>query len=316
MSDFFKSFTVYYDVDTPYFFRYHDRSLNLLSVYASASLRLTDWLSIGGGLVPAPSDTYTRVLVDSNFTAPEYSYTALQGTVTRSYGKIEPLVGLLFRIPVNQVPDVVSIGFTWRDEVSSIDGRGHATDFSTLHFNGQTIDMGASDTPILTLTGWTPMQVIGGVSWRPIGGLTVTVEELWKRWSRWKNIFIEHPAPRFLDTWNTRIGAEYVAETGSRILETVSARTGAYREFSPVPKQNGHTNYLDPDKWVVALGLDTTWGFGDTDVIRTPLRLGVAGQVHLLDQVHLDNDADPDYPPLTAGGQVYSLTATLGVNTP
>jgi len=316
MSDFYKSFTVYYDIDTPYFYRYHDRSLNLLSIYASLGIRITDWFSIGGGLVPAPTDTYTRVLVDSNFTAPAYSYHALQGTVTRSFGKLDAVAGILFRIPVKDVKNYLAIGFTWRDEVSSTDGNGTATDHSTLHFNGQTIDMGDSDTPILTLTGWTPMQVVGGVAWRPIGGLTLTVEELWKRWSRWRNFFIELPDPRFHDTWNTRVGAEYIADTGSCILQTVSSRFGFYRELSPVPNQNGQSNYLDPDKWVITTGFDTAWGFGNLDILRTQLHLGAAFQVHLMDQIHLTNNADPDYPPLRAGGQVYSFTTTLGVRTP
>jgi hypothetical protein len=316
LSDFYKSFSVYYDIDTPYFFRYHDRALNLLSVYMSMSVRCTEWLSIGGGLVPAPSDTTTRVLVDSNFTAPDYSYTALQGTITRSYGKLEPLAGILFRIPYKDTKDYLSVGFVWRDEVSSVDGAGHATDRSTLHYNGQDIDMGNSDTPILTLTGWTPMQVAGGVSWRPINGMMLTAEELWKRWSEWKSFFIEHPNPRFNNTWNTRFGGEYTVMTESKILSSVSTRLGVYRELSPVPDQNGQTNFIDPNKWVVTAGVDTAWGFGDLDVFRVPLHFGVAGQVHLMDNIHYSNTSDPDYPPLDAGGQVYSLTATLGVKTP
>ncbi|MCZ7586018.1 MAG: outer membrane protein transport protein [Deltaproteobacteria bacterium] len=94
-SDYFKSFTIYYDQDTPFFYRYHDRYLNLLPIYLSLGVRVTDWFSIGAGMVPAPSDTYTDVTVDSHITAPEYSYTATQGTVTRSYGKLEPVVGAL-----------------------------------------------------------------------------------------------------------------------------------------------------------------------------------------------------------------------------
>jgi long-chain fatty acid transport protein len=315
LSDFYKSFTVYYDVDTPYFFRYHDRALNLLSIYFSLGVRLTDWVSIGAGLVPAPCDSTTRVLVDSNFTAPEYSYRALQGTATRSYGKLEPVLGLLFNIPAAETSNYVSLGFTWRDEVSSIDGEGHATDRSTLHINGQEINMGATNTPILTLTGWTPMQAIGGVAWRPVTGLTITAEELWKRWSRWKNFFIEHPDPRFHDTWNTRAGVEYVANTGADLLPQVMTRLGGYRELSPVPDQNGQSNYLDPEKWVATAGVDTVWSLEKYDIIRAPMHLGIFAQVHLMDDIHLNNSRDPDYPPLDAGGQVYSFTVTMGFKT-
>lgn len=313
MSDFYKSFTVYADLDTPFFFRYHDRALNLLSVYFSMSVRITDWLSIGGGVVPAPTDTWTRVYVDSTFSVAEDPYEATQGTVTRAYGKIEPVLGFLLRFDIEDREDAISFGATWRDEVSSNDGRGTATDFTKVEFQGRTFHLPPSDTPILTLTGWTPMQVLAGLSGKPVPGLTITAEAMWKRWSRWKNFFIRHPEPRFHDTWNWRAGAEYAADTGVKILESYAVRAGAYRELSPVPPQNGETNYLDPEKWVFTLGFDTAWTFGKLDVFRVPLHFAVAGQWHVLDYLHLHNEQDPDYGPMDAWGHVFGVTATIGV---
>ena len=313
LSDYYKSFAVFYDEDTPYFFRYHDRYLNLLSIYLSMSFRIFDWFSIGGGIVPAPSDTYTDVTVNSNFRLPDYEYWADQGTITRSYGKLEPVLGVLFRIPNDRLKDYLSIGLTWRDEVYSIDGNGIATDYTKVHFEGQTISLPPSDTPILTLTGWTPMQVIGGVAIHPIDGMTLTVEELWKRWSRWKNFFIEHPDPRFSNTWNTRMGGEQIFDLDNHTLDSFTIRAGIYRELSPAPNQNGESNYIDPDKWVFTFGFDAAWN-DPFDIMRIPIHTAVAGQAHLIDKVRLHNNQDPDYPALDAWGEIYSFTGTVGID--
>jgi long-subunit fatty acid transport protein len=314
LSDFYKSFAIPYDTDTPYFYRYHDRYLNLLPIYLSGSLRIFDWLSIGGGMVPAPSDSGTDVSVNSNFTVPDYSYNAEQGTITRSYGKLEPVLGVLFRIPNEHRADFFSIGVTWRDEVSSVDGQGVATDYTKVNYEGQIIDLPPSDTPILTLSGWTPMQVIGGMAMVPDDGWVLTGEVLWKRWSNWKNFFIEHPNPRFEDTWNVRVGGEKEFDLDNRVLDAIIARGGGYREQSPVPNQNGQSNYLDPDKWVATAGFETRIQC-PRDVFRVPIRAQFAGQAHFMDEVDLHNNQDPDFPRIRAGGEVYSFTFTLGVDT-
>lgn len=315
LSDFYKSFAIPYDMDSPYYYRYHDRYLNLLPVYLSLGIRITDGLSVGAGLVPAPTDTWSRVDVNSTITLPDYRYDATQGTVTRSYGKVEPVVGLLLRIPNGERANFFSAGLTWRDEVSTIDGNGTATAWTKLHFQGRTYSLPPTDTPMLTLTGWSPMQVALGLSLQPTDNWTVTVEELWKRWSKWRNFFSQRPDPLFNNTWNTRFGTEYIYQPDDSPLQALAIRLGAYREISPVPNQNGENNYLEPDKWVVSAGLDTAWTFSGLDVFRVPLHLAVAGQVHAMDRLNLHNRADPDYPALETWGNVYSLTATIGVDT-
>lgn len=312
VSDYYKSFSIYYDRDTPYFYRYHDRYLNLLPIYLSMAVRLFDWVSIGAGLVPAPTDAYTDVAVDSHFTVPDYEYNAEQGTTVRAYAKIEPVAGILFRIPNEKMADYCSIGFVWRDEVTSMDGQGKATDYTKVHFGDNIIELPPSDTPILTLSGWTPMQVVGAIALHPSIHSTITVEELWKRWSNWKNFFAESPTPGFNDTWNTRFGAENIFPVKTGPLEDIAARIGIYRELSPVPDQNGQSNYLDPNKWVITTGIETKW-VSQKDIFRVPIHAGIAGQAHIMDKIHLSNDRDPDYPAIDAWGEVYSITATVGV---
>ncbi|MBZ0270457.1 outer membrane protein transport protein [bacterium] len=312
-SDYFKSFTVYYDPDTPYFYRYHDRYLNLIPIYFGASFRLFEWLSIGGGLVPAPADTKVDVSVETNIGAPEYEFAATQSTVTRAKGKLEPLAGILVRVPLDGEPDRLSFGLVWRDQVSTADGLGEARNYTTVFFNGDVIKLPNSTTPILTLTGWSPMQIAGGIAWRPLSNATLTGDLLWKQWSKWKNFFLEHPDPRFRDTWNARFGGEYVFEFDRDVLKSIAARAGAYRENSPVPDQNGESNYLDPDKWVFSAGggvdLKDPW-----EIFPQPVKFAIAGQWHKMDRIHLSNDRDPDFPALDAWGDVYSVSATVGIS--
>jgi long-chain fatty acid transport protein len=312
LSNFYKSFTVFYDADSPYFYRYHDRYLNLLPVYLSMSFRIHDWFSIGGGIVPAPSDTTTSVTVDSTISLPDYDFNATQGTITRSFGKIEPVVGLLLRIPSKKMDDAYSFGFVWRDQVSSIDGEGTATNYSQVEFEGMEIPLPPSKTPIITLTGWTPMNIVGAFSARPNPNMTIATDILWKRWSKWKNFFIEHPKPRFKDTLNARFGIENRFGVENNVLDSVTLRGGLYREFSPTPDQNGSSNYLDPDKWVFSLGLNTTWE-NALNVFQLPFMAQISGQAHLMDRILLHNNQDPDFPKLEAWGQVYNITATVGI---
>ncbi len=201
----------------------------------------------------------------------------------------------------------------WRDEVVTIDGNGSATARMKVHFNGMTLYAPPAVTPMKALTGWTPMQVVAGFSLSPVPELTISAEELWKRWSHWRNFFGVHPDPEFHDTWNTRVGAEYVFRPEWWALQTIAPRGGVYRELSPVPNENGPGNYLDPNKWVFTAGFDSGWFLPSLDVFRVPVHFEIAGQLHLMDHVRLNNNNDPNYPPLSAWGNVYSLTATLGV---
>lgn len=312
ISDYYKSFSIYYDPDTPYFYRYHDRYLNLLPMYFSAGVRITDWLSVGAGMVPAPSDTYTSVTVDSHFTLPKYKMWADQGVLTRSYGKLEPVAGILLRIPDDEQADFCSLGFVWRDEVSSIDGEGHA--YNTTHFNFDGLALSGPPVPteIRTLSGWSPMQVVSAIALRPSRTSTITGELLWKRWSEWRTFFNRHPTPRFEDTWNGRFGAEKIFELGNAVLASMGVRGGVYREVSPVPDQNGQSNFLDPDKWVLTAGVDASW-IDHFDIFRAPFHTALSGQWHRMDRLRLHNGQDPDYPELEAWGDLFSITATVGI---
>jgi long-chain fatty acid transport protein len=308
--DMFKSFTVYHDPDIPYFFRYNDRYYNLMPVYLSLGLRVMDWFSLGAGFTVAPSDATTHSDVDAHVTVDPYGFEANQGTVTRAIGKLEPLVGVLFRIPAFG-REFAAIGATWRDEVSSTDGNGSARDYMKVHAGDEVFRVPGEDTLILTLSGWTPMQVVLGAAISPIAGMTLTADAIWKRWSRWINYFEFHPDPRFHDTYHVRAGIEQRFVTGNPILSHATARAGGYYEPSPVPDQNGPSNILDPNKTVLGAGFGLT--FRDPKLrIKAPVFLDGAFQAQLMEETIWTNERDGKYGRLRAGGQVYTFDVTIG----
>jgi len=104
LSNFVHSYTNYSEEYTPYFFRYQDRPVALLSVYANLAIKFTEWFSVGGGFVLAPSLTYADARVRTDITLPSGNADTKQGIVNRSYSIEKPLAGMLFRVPIGGMP--------------------------------------------------------------------------------------------------------------------------------------------------------------------------------------------------------------------
>lgn len=307
---FFKSFSIYHDANIPYFFRYNDRCYNLMPIYFSLGVRILDWLSIGGGVVPAPADTTTHTDVNTNFELSPYTFTAEQGTITRAIGKLEPVLGVLFRIPAHG-REAAAIGLTWHEEVSSTDGKGHAFNYTRVHLGDTTFNLGSIDTPVLTMTGWTPMQAVIGLAGWPLPGLTLSVDGIWRRWSRWRNFYELKPDPPLHDTYHVRAGIENLFQTGNGILPVVTMRGGGYWEPTPVAGQNGPSNLIDPNKTVLAGG----WGLEFRDPqrrLKAPIRLEGTFQAQLLQKTVWQNQDDPKFGKISVWGAVYNVAATIG----
>ncbi|MCZ7586016.1 MAG: hypothetical protein M5R36_23310 [Deltaproteobacteria bacterium] len=103
-------------------------------------------------------------------------------------------------------------------------------------------------------------------------------------------------------------------DVGSDVLKAFAVRAGGYRENSPVPDQNGQSNYIDPNKWVASAGFDLDMR-DPFDVFMGPVHLGAAWQTHFMDRVTLHNRQDPDYPEIEAWGEIHGFTATLSICT-
>jgi len=312
ISDYIKSFTTYWTAYVPYFFRYNDRMVSLMSLYVGFSVKIVSCLSLGAGFVAAPSDTYNAVSAKTVIRLPEGDFSTVQGVVNRTKGKVEPQVGLMFKPPIGRLGEMLTLGVVWRDEVSSLDTKGTITTYTDVQFADGSTYRGLEKTemPLVALTGFSPMQVAAGLGIRPMHGMLIAVDEIWKQWSRWMNFWEWHPDPRFEDTWQTRLGAEYEWRFHYQWFRKFAVRGGWYFEPSPVPDQNNQWNVLDNDKNVVSTGVGMEIG-NIIGIFMVPAKFDVAYQHHILSRRYTSNSEDPSYPALRTGGYVYNLTATL-----
>lgn len=312
--NFLHSYTNYYDQHTPYYVKYQDRPVALLSAYFGLGIRLTSWVSIGGGVVLAPSTTNIDARVRTDVYMPEGNFKSTQGTVNRAKSVIDPVVGVLFRIPIAGDEDRLRIGLSWRDEVRVIDGNGVAENRIFLHAEGSDSVLTPVPTqvvPVKTLTGFSPTQISLGLAFAPYRGALIGADTIWKHWSTWENYFYDRPGPPFKDTFQERLGFEQRFFTDRAAwLEYWALRAGWYFEPSPVPSQNNEWNLLDNDKHV------TTAGFGlrldrILGIIKTPVNLDANFQTHWLLDRTIDNENDAKFGRIETGGQVFAGAAAV-----
>ena len=312
ISDFIHSYTNYYEQYTPYFFRYQDRPVALLPLYLALSVKPLDWFSFGGGLVMAPSTTYMDCRVRTDIYLPEGNSVASQGLVNRAYSLIEPLAGIMFRIPLAGMSDRLRVGLVWRDEVQVLDGKGPALNKIYVHLPGTDKTLSPippMNVPVVTLSGFTPMQAALGIAYKPTDGLLLATDTVWKRWSTWLNYFLVRPDPPFHDTVEQHVGLEQRFFTDEAWLEYWALRAGWYYQPKPTPSENNEWNILDNNTHVMSTGfglrLDEILG-----VIKTPVNFDANFQLHYLVPETIANTEDR-YPPLKTGGLAYSGTVAF-----
>ena len=312
ISNFLHSYTNYATDRTPYYFRYQDRPIALLSLYTSLGVKVTKWFSFGAGFVVAPSGTYIDARVRTDIYLPKAEFVAKQGLVERAYGVLQPVAGLMFRIPIAGLEDRLRIGATWRNRVIVIDGRGKAVNRIVIHSpTGVTMSpVPPMDVPVITMSGFSPMQVALGFSYQPYNGALISTDTLWKHWSEWRTYFLHTPDPRFHDTWQQRLGFEQKFFQGTPYLEYWALRAGYYYEPSPAGSQNNEWNILDNDKHVMTAGFGLCIG-KVLGIIKTPVNFDGGFQAHYLVPKTIKNNNDPAYTKIKTGGMVYSGSVAL-----
>ena len=310
VSNYLKSFTTYVNPTIPYFPRYNERPVALLSIYVSLSVKITDWLAFGIGMVPA-SDTDVDVVSITKTDLSEMRWTTTQGVVSRTITTVKPLVGVMFRPPVWWFREHLSIGAVWRDEVQANDGTGESRAYTHLVFPDGTEykDLPYADNFVYGLTGFSPQQVVLGVGVYPFGGMTVAVDGIWKQWSAWRNFMGLHPRPRWNDTVQARIGVEHQWSFDYSWLYSLTARAGWYFEPTPVPDRQGDWNLLDNDQHVLSAGIGMEIGH-IIGLFLAPVTVDLAYQHHLLTE-RRDPGAEGDsFPEMEYGGHLYGLSAS------
>ena len=158
-----------------------------MSMALSVSYRVTDYLSIGVGMLPR-IDTFTSTV--GNYLELDKMINLLDSdsgmrlnlkTQTQAYA--EYVVGILFRPPVRGRTDRLSLGITYQREISGFYGTGPSTDDVVL------IDPGTGDKYLIfpidafvvDFIGYNPAQVSAGLALKPWSGLNLATDITWSQ---------------------------------------------------------------------------------------------------------------------------------------
>ena len=321
----------------PYVFKYNER-WSLISLAVSFGLRCTDWLSVGGGVLP-----HVDALQDSrdswiilNAGANDHSRGFRLNLTQISKINIVPIGGILIRPPMKTLRDKISIGVCYRGKMWGFYGTGGTAVDVLIRNPGKDPIVIYSDPGGRTVDyiGFNPEQVSCGIAYKPIQGLTLAFDATWKRFSTFHFFWDVPPfdidpvtgarmdAP-FEDIWIWRGGMEYAFDPGlsgkyRKKIKEIAFRVGYYREDTPVPyRMNGHPvgnmsgpmNILDADQNVVSGGLGVSYNADWTGRVE----LEAFFQAHLLEDNHILNDRDPLFSGVTVGGQVYNAGFALSI---
>lgn len=301
----------------PYVFKYNER-WSLISMAISFGFRCTDWLSVGGGILPR---------VDS-FQETRGSWISVNGVLDpddpgrgmrmdlRATTKIDvvPIAGILVRPPMASLRDKVSLGLSYRGKIWGFYGTGlTSVDIVIERPNkppillyhdpgGRTIDY----------IGFTPQQVTGGIALKPSGKFTASFDLTWKDYSAFHFFWDMPPDPPFVDVWVPRVGLayrfdpEFEGKYPGR-FEAIEVMAGYYRETSPVPDMNGPMNIFDADQNVVSGGVAIRYDAAWTGHVKLEASL----QAHLFENNRIGNGDDPLFGPVTVGGEVYNACIAI-----
>ena len=190
-----------------------------------------------------------------------------------------------------------------------------------------------------------PRQVTLGGSWSLTDRLLVDIDATWQQWSHFSDASIAGRAEvegagieidfrdvvptGFRDTWAARAGVEYAlarldALTWAKAFE-VTGRAGYGHVPSPVPEQDGITNYLDSDVHLTTVGagvaLVDPLAAGRTFMLDLHLQIRfLSRRTHrkAAARVDLDDDGGAEtlvfgHPEYETGGTVTSAGVTLGL---
>jgi long-chain fatty acid transport protein len=316
----------------PYHLRYN-YSYCLLSTATSLAYRITDWFSLGGGIL-ARMDTFQSTeqnYVDlySAFVGEEPFHLRLK---TEIKVRAEYVLGILVSPPVRDWQEKLSLGVVYRRELSGYYGTGASSNDVVYvcpeeglcpFTDPRTDEPGTPGSKFLLIPlkafsvdyiGYNPAQLAIGLALRPTRKLTISADVTWKDYSEFNFFWALPPEPRFNDTWTPRVGLSYFFEPRSKKaflkkFRKITLMSGYYYEPSPVPDMNGEMNILDSDKNVVSFGFGLDYLMKSLDIFRIQAYF----QLHLLNERYLHNRQDPLFGEIWTGGEVYSTGITIGI---
>jgi long-chain fatty acid transport protein len=329
----------------PYVFRYNER-WSLLSIAISFGAQITEWLSVGGGILPRvdsfQDSTGSWIILNPGPDDPSQGFRMDLRQTSRI--NVVPIGGLLIRPPLPYVKDKVSLGLAYRGKMWGFYGTGPTAVDILIRTPGKDpiLVYGDPGGETIDYIGFNPEQISCGVGWKPLPGVTFAFDATYKHWSAFHFFWDEVPFDEiyyvdpstgdtakikidtpFNDVWVWRTGLEYAFDPGMpwavlNQIREVALRAGYYRENSPVPypmnghprfNMNGPMNILDADQNVFSCGFGIGYDAEWTGVVK----LEAYFQAHLLENNIISNDHDMLFGPVTVGGQVYNAGAALSI---
>ena len=312
----------------PYVFKYNER-WSLLSFALSGAVRITDWLFLGGGILPRVDSLQdTRgswITLNGALDPSDPSQGFRMNLVQTTKFNVSPIAGLFVRPPLGFLEGRLSLGVCYRGELWGFYGTGPTGVDVVIERPGQDPIVIFKDPGGRTVDfiGYTPAQITGGLAFVPFEGFLTSFDLTWKRYSDFHFFWdippidvvegtqVEHP---FRDVWVPRVGLRYAFRPGfegkktSRVRE-IAFMAGYYREPSPVPDMSGTMNILDADQNVASGGVGLLYDAAWTGCVK----IEAFFQIHLFERNRIENNRDPLFGPVTVSGEVYNLGAAVSI---
>lgn len=235
--------------------------------------RLREWLSMGAGVMILPASTTRNSVYTPNATDP--SDVELNLAIKQS-ARWAITAGLIWT-PL----EWLNLAVNFQDEI-----------WFGVEGGNRVLLRGEEEEPIQqvidVVSGFTPPRLTGAVTLIDADGLTGTLEGTWRAWSRYRD---QHGArTHFNDVIEWKLGAEWA------LNEATFVRVGAAYSPTPIPKQDGRTNYVDNDRVILSAGAGR-----DFEVLGETLTLDLGLQLHALLSNDVDKAIKAEYPPCAPG---------------
>jgi long-chain fatty acid transport protein len=229
--------------------------------------RQLSW-GVGASMGMATSVTSPVFVPDAG----DYSIVYLDNNLSVT-SKLSPHLGVIYR-PVPQVTVSVTVHAPFKVEVQ---GKNRI----------RVSDTDPVDQVFTFVNGYEPLTATVGGEWKLADdgqGLGIVGTFGWRQWSTYEDRHGEKPLDAWNDTFTAALGARWVADALTLHLD------GQYTP-SPVPAQDGRTNYVDNDRAGLAAGASL-----DTSFMGRRLRASLALQGQRLLAHHEQKRADAAHP--------------------
>ncbi len=277
------------------YFPVYDEICTTMSAYSGVAYSISDKLSFGAGvnlLAKLPNaDTHimgyidaTELLASLNFSEilEDAEIDASEGFDASAGVNREMVVITGFHAgAVAEVLDWLKLGASYREELYGGNTGNQYLHIIPLNTDGSINNVLASRLPIIRLPMffamyYSPTEYSLGAGIK-ISNFLIDFDITYALWSGYIDQRNEAPDDEFLDTWNPRIGMEYL------LNPKITLWCGYVFRPTPIPEQTSQSSYLDSDTYTLCFGGEYKIGHG---------RLQLHAQYHVMGNQDLNKIED------------------------